>query len=193
LPPEWDYSVIEKTKERILQIAKAVGFQPTDKISEYTLKTRLIEAENNWSLDSTDEDIGFDLDSQFNKLHNIIYEEEIASSSRDYISLEEYYEYEEETKIYTVKCNDCGNEFELSLDYRGVTEVNQREMGAEMFHEWSGEDECPKCGSEVSLTYELFEYPEWAENDEDTECSGCEVVIEKLSEKPPSTTLSDFM
>jgi hypothetical protein len=66
-------------------------------------------------------------------------------------------------------------------------------MGPENSHEWSGEEECPNCGSEVSLIYELYEYPIGTENDEDTECDGCTIVPEKPPEKPPSTTLEDFM
>lgn len=178
LPSDWDNSVIKKAKKRIGQIAKATGFQPSDQITESAFKTKLIEAENNWFLEEADEDLGFELESKFNILHNIIYEEELASS-HDYMSLEEYFESEEGEKTYTIKCDECGHEFELILDYRGVTEVDQREMGAEMFHEWSGEDECSECDSEVSLTYELYEYPEWAENDDALHCDGCEVLPEK--------------
>lgn len=192
LPSNWDYSVIDNAKKRIGQIAKSIGFQTDDRIDEYTLKTKLIEQERNWSQQSTDEDIVISLDSQFNILQNIIYEEETANSI-EYASLEEYFTAKEEAKVYTVKCKKCYSVFELEINYNGTTDRYQREMGVELTHEWTGEEECPNCSSEVSLTYQLYEYPEGAENDEDTECSGCEVVTEKPSEKPPSTTLNDFM
>ena len=74
----------------------------------------------------------------------------------------------------------------------GVTEVDERSMGPENFHEWSGEDECPNCKSEVSVQHEVYEYPSFFENGEDTTFSGCDLIPEKPPEKPPSTTLEDF-
>jgi hypothetical protein len=192
LPPDWDHSIIEKARKKIGQIASSVGLQPNDEIDESTLKTRLIESEHKWSFKEEDEDLGLCLDSQFNILHQIIFEEE-RDSSHDYASMEEYYETEEATKSFTVKCENCGQEFDMELDYRGVTEVDQREMGAEMFHEWAGDEQCPECGSDVSIMYEIYEYPEWAENDNDIHCDGCEVVPIKPPEKPPAVTLKDFM
>jgi hypothetical protein len=191
LPNDWDYTIIDKAKKRIGQIAKSVGVESGDKIDESSLKTKLIERENNWSQEAEDEDLGFSLDSQFNILHKIIYQEEIADT-HEYDSLEEYFTLEE-TKTFNVKCQKCDHEFEIVINYNGVTDIYEREMGPENSHEWSGEEECPNCGSEVSLIYELYEYPIGTENDEDTECDGCTIVPEKPPEKPPSTTLEDFM
>jgi len=75
----------------------------------------------------------------------------------------------------------------------GVTETYERNMGIESFHEWTGEDTCPNCEYEVTIHHEVFEYPLFVEEDEETECTGCDLLLERTIEKPPSTTLEDFM
>jgi predicted nucleic acid-binding protein len=193
LPKDWDNAVLEKAKKRIYDIAQSVGFQGNNsKINEASLKSRIIEQEDKWSLNLTDEDLGYSLDSEFSILQEAFYQEEVKDQ-REYEDLEEYFTEEKIDKTFRVKCQKCEYEFDLEVTYIGVTSTFQREMGAEKYHEWVGEENCPNCGSEISVEHEVYEYPEFVENDEDTDCTGCDILPEKAPEQPPSTTLDDFM
>lgn len=192
LPKEWDHDVLANAKKRISEIAQSVGFKESDKIDEYTFKSRIIEKESDWFVKPTDEDLGYSLDSQISILNEALYQE-LIKDEKEYDDLEEYYFHKEDPKTFRVKCQKCNFEFELDAYYEGVTETYERNMGSESTHEWSGEDTCPNCDSEVSVRHDVYEYPSFVENGEDTECSGCEVLPEKVPEKPPSVTLKDFM
>jgi hypothetical protein len=192
LPDDWDYGVVERAKKRIVEIAQSLGFESYETINESSLKTRLIELESKWSQQTTDDDIGYDLDSQFQVLQMVLYQEELEDT-KEYADLEEYFTDKEDPKTFRVRCEQCSHEFELDAWYEGIVCVEQREMGPESYHKWGGEEECPNCGADITVEHEVYEYPMFFQNDEDTICDGCEVLPEKVPEEPPSTTLEDFM
>lgn len=192
LPQELDHNVLTEAKKRIAEVSQSVGFKNEDEIDEYTFKSRIIEKESDWFVRPTDEDLGYSLDSQLSILHEALFREE-AEDQKEYADLEEYYFDKEDPKTFKVKCQNCSSEFELETCYMGVTETYERNMGTESFHEWTSEDTCPNCDNEVTIHHEVFEYPLFIEEDEETECTGCDLLPEKAPEKPPSTTLQDFM
>jgi hypothetical protein len=191
-PEDWDDDIIARAKERIYEVALEIGFQPTDPIDECNLKTKLIEEENRWAQQTTDEDLASSAGNHLSMLHSLLYKMEMGDST-EYQDWEERFFAEEETKQFKVKCEQCEHEFEIETYYNGVVNTEQRSMGPEYCHEWSGDMDCPNCGSEISILHELFEYPQYFYNSEDTECTGCELLPEKTPEPAPLKTLADFM
>jgi hypothetical protein len=61
-----------------------------------------------------------------------------------------------------VKCDECGKTNKISK-YEIIDEyaLDERKMGVEVAHVKQGFVEC-KCGNEITITYEGYEYPEGA-------------------------------
>jgi hypothetical protein len=188
LPPEWDEEIIKRARKRIHDIANSIGLQGVDGIDECSFHVKLVEEGRNWTEHADDGELASNLSNQLSLLHGIIYSEEFEG---EYMNWEEQFYAEEPTKKFEVECEECGARFEIEADYEGVVNAEPREMGSEFCHEWLGETSCPSCGSEVSIVHELWEYPEFFYNYEDTECSGCMLISEKTTEKP-TTTLEKF-
>lgn len=189
MPAEWNDEIVATAKKRIYEVANSIGVQPHEAIDECSFKSKLIEEETRWSQQTEDQELASNLSHQLDLLHGKIYEEE---TEVEYLDWEEKFNAEEPIKKFMVMCSECNETFEIEADYNGVVNVEQREMGPEFCHEWSEETTCPNCGNDVSITHELYEYPQFFYNFEDTECNGCEILHEEAPE-PPSTTLEDFM
>lgn len=187
LPAEWDEGTIETARSRIDEIACSIGLEYPGAIDPCSFYVKLVEEGSNWSEKTIDRELAAKLSEQLNLLWNIVYGEEEV----EYATREEQFYAEEPTKIFRVECDKCGEQLELEVDYQGVVEVNEREMGKEVCHQWSTEISCTSCGEILEVIYELWEYPEWVFNYENTECYGCELVSEKPTE-PPTTTLADY-
>ncbi len=187
LPEDWDEDVGTRAKERIYEVAISVGFKPAELFDECAFKTKLIEEEKKWEQREDDHYLSVDINEQLNNLHQKMYEIEHAGEF-EYANMEEQFEAEEDTKEFQVACDECGFKFTLDADYNGVVSAYEKEMGAERCHEWSsGECECPNCGNEVSVLYEVWEYPEWCYETDDTTFEGCESAPEPKREKPLKT------
>ncbi len=74
-----------------------------------------------------------------------------------------------------VECDECGKKQWINKGYLDYdTEfLGERGMGAEIEHDFTGEFECKKCGSWMSIKIIGYEYPEGALNDVNTETRGC--------------------
>jgi len=187
LPDEWNERTIERATSRIAEIVHLIGLRYSRDIDACSFYVKLVEEGTNWSEKTSDRELAAELSDQLNLLWGIVYGEEEV----EYATREEQFYAEESTKAFRVKCDKCGDQLELEADYQGVVEVNEREMGKEVCHQWSMETSCTSCGETLEIIYELWEYPEWVFNYEDTECFGCKLVSEEPTE-PPTTTLADF-
>lgn len=191
-PEDWDGDIITRAKERIHEVATSIGFQPAQAFDECNLRTKLIEEDEKWEQHEDDVDLANNANLQLDKLHERLYALEYPADN-EYENMEEQFYAEEDPKEFNVKCNECGYEFTLDADYNGIVSSYEREMGSEHCHEWSGESECPNCDNKVSVLHEIWEYPEWSFNSEDTNFEGCEQVLKKKEEELPLKTLDDFI
>jgi hypothetical protein len=115
-----------------------IGFKENEAIDESVFKKKIIEQENKWSIKPSDEDLGFSLDSQLSILNQTLLQDELGDE-KEYDNLEDYYCSEEDSKEYKVRCHECNNELELVASYMGVTDSEERAMGAENYHTWAAE------------------------------------------------------
>lgn len=78
-----------------------------------------------------------------------------------------------------VECDECEHIFEVDLDELvwewDCVDVDERSMGSE--NQYSSEDdiECPHCGNDIHLTFNVWEYPMGAYNNSDIEVEGGEL------------------
>jgi len=188
MPPEWDEEIVERARKRISDIAESIGLGCIEGVDEYSFQKKLIEEGTKWTEQPYDSELAQSLNDQLSLLHSIIYSEEVEN---EYADWEEMFFAEEPSKTFRVTCKECGTSFEIETDYVGVVCSDPREMGTEHCHQWLGESSCPSCGRKVSIVHELWEYPEFFYNWENTECDGCELIREKTTEQP-TTTLEKF-
>ena len=188
LPEKWDREIVQRATSRINAIAQSVGLQDLSILDTCSLNVKLVEDAARWTEKPTDQKLASDLNIQLDLLRSAIYEEEEI----EYSSREEQFNEEEFHKEFFVECEKCGQQFGITATYLGVVTIEPREMGAEFCHEWSAETSCPSCGQDVELVYDYWEYPEFFPNYENTECSGCKLIRERMVE-PPTCTLLDFL
>lgn len=77
------------------------------------------------------------------------------------------------------KCNNCGNihnyhKSEFDLDFE-IIETTERSMGAEHHYQAVETFEC-ECGNEITASFELWEYPVGAHNNDSVELEGGELI-----------------
>ncbi len=78
-----------------------------------------------------------------------------------------------------LKCSK-GHQFSETICYGGVVSSNKREMSTEYMHVWNNEDiRCPKCGEEITVELEVWEYPVGMLNFASFQNSDCEVLNKK--------------
>jgi restriction system protein len=78
----------------------------------------------------------------------------------------------------TIRCKNCLNELIIDgsdFDVEAVT-ATERSMGTEVGYEAICEYACPKCETDMSISYEAWEYPAGAFNYGETSSIGGEVV-----------------
>jgi hypothetical protein len=189
LPSEHNKDLVAEAETRVTSLALAVGLQNLMQIDPCSFHVKLVEEETKWKEEPTDKELASGLQDLLETFRADIYREE---EEVEYGSREEQFFAEEDTKVFLVVCESCGDKIEVEAYYQGVVESNPREMGSEHCHEWSNVTECSSCKAEIEITHELWEYPEYWINYEDTECRGCELVRQKIPEPPPTTTLEDF-
>lgn len=76
-----------------------------------------------------------------------------------------------------VRCDECG--FECEIDVDTLDEENhyyERNMGAEVEHDYYGECQCESCDNTMRYIIRAFEYPEGALNYYDQDSDGCEIL-----------------
>lgn len=91
----------------------------------------------------------------------------------------------------TIKCKRCFFEFEIapSVFKSPKTVSDERSMGYEIQYTWEHVSKCVKCGNEMRLLIEGYEYPEGVLNHEEFVPTGCILVenpkfeIEDLDEE----------
>jgi hypothetical protein len=188
MPSEWDEEIVERARKRIYDIANSIGVHCIEGIDECSFQVKLVEEGIKWTEQASDRELASKISSQLSFLHGVIYSEEMED---EYMNWEEKFSAEEPTKRFRVTCKGCDAPFEIEAEYVGVVCSEPREMGAERCHQWLGESSCPSCGKEASVVHELWEYPEFCHNYEDTECDGCELIREETTELP-TTTLEGF-
>lgn len=183
----WDEEIVNRARDRINEIANAIGIS-SEGITEFSFQLKIVEEGDKWEAQATDGEIASGVSAELNKLHAIMYEE---PSEHEYANWEEQFFAEESTKTFLVECKTCEFHFSIEAEYQGIEYAEEREMGTEACHQWSGTENCPKCGEELRVLHELWEYPEFFFNYENTECEGCELLHEQKTEQP-SCTLDDF-
>lgn len=57
-----------------------------------------------------------------------------------------------------VQCQKCNEVIEVSTDLE-LMDAEDRPMGTEVYYSSSIEDECPKCGNDIKIDLEVWEYP----------------------------------
>ncbi|KUO78953.1 MAG: hypothetical protein APF81_22145 [Desulfosporosinus sp. BRH_c37] len=76
-----------------------------------------------------------------------------------------------------VRCDECDTDCEIDVDSLDEeTYAYERNMGAEIEHDYIGECTCKFCGNNMRFTIKAFEYPEGALNYTDEESDGCELI-----------------
>ena len=77
-----------------------------------------------------------------------------------------------------IRCSNCGKKHIIPKDYLdyNIVFLEERGMGAEYEHDFTGEERCSKCGNWMSYKVMGYEYPEGAFNSMDYETSGCEFI-----------------
>ena len=78
-----------------------------------------------------------------------------------------------------VKCNNCGKIIDIDCDDLPfeITETEQREQGAEHTHSAKYQVDCD-CGSNISIEYDIWEYPEGSINDTSVKINGGTLIQE---------------
>ena len=75
-----------------------------------------------------------------------------------------------------VECDECEHIFEVDLDELvwewDCVDVDERSMGSEIQYSSEDDIECPHCGNNIHLTFNVWEYPMGAYNYSDMEIDG---------------------
>ena len=177
-PKEFDGKACDAAKARIESVTKCIGVS-TVNLKADMFRVALVEKESAWTEDPNDGKLADIIGNQVEILQALLYAEEEG----DYDSLEEKYNAEELTKMYSVKCEECGKESMVETEYQGVVEVAQRSMGAESTHLWSGDADCPYCKNGLHVEYTRWEYPQNWPNYEELEAEGGSIVQEKSRDR----------
>lgn len=76
-----------------------------------------------------------------------------------------------------IRCDECGSEYCVDIDSLDeYSYVYERNMGAEIEHDFIGKFRCELCNNNMRFLIKAFEYPEGALNYTDEECNGCELL-----------------
>jgi hypothetical protein len=185
----WDEGPINYCKQRIQEVAQALGYASEESLPESEFQLMLVEKSAKWKKSDADVEMTGKLNAQLGILQEEAYREDFGP---EYASLEDELSAEEPDKEFEVRCTNCGEVFNVCADYTGVVSSEEREMGAECCHEWLAEDKCPKCGTEITLQYDLWEYPYWCRNSDQVECENCEVIEKPKEEEKSSGSLEKF-
>lgn len=57
-----------------------------------------------------------------------------------------------------VQCKKCNEVIEVSADLE-LVDAEDRPMGTKVYYSSVIEDECPKCGNDIKINLEVWEYP----------------------------------
>lgn len=79
--------------------------------------------------------------------------------------------------IIKVRCLECRESQSIKVNHVG-TEKEQRTMGFEYEHEFTGEINCDKCGENLKLLITVYEYPKGIVNYIDIADENCVVTDE---------------
>jgi hypothetical protein len=62
---------------------------------------------------------------------------------------------------FSLKCSTCGKQYDFSEDDADFenTSLSERQMGPENEHSWELIFYCDKCGNEIDVEYDVWEYP----------------------------------
>jgi hypothetical protein len=181
-PEEFDGKTCDAAKARIESVAKCIGIS-TKNLKADMFRVALVEKGSAWSEDPNDKKLADGVGAQLETLQDFLYAEE----EEGYDSLEEQYQAEELTKMYSVKCEECGKESEVETEYQGVVEVGQRSMGSEYTHLWTGDANCPFCKNDFHVEYTRWEYPQNWLNYEELEAEGGSIVQQESRDTRQST------
>jgi hypothetical protein len=185
MPSDWNEKLLEQARSRISNIAHQIGLEDGAGIDADALRIRLIEKEASWNELPKDRDLASALSQQLESLRQLLYESDIEDG---FDSFEEKFRAEQPIKEFRVLCENCDKDLVLEAEYQGVVDVEQRDMGPELLHEWLADDKCASCGKRVELRYQYWEYPLFMFNYEDTTCHGCRIVPKTATES--GTTLT---
>lgn len=75
----------------------------------------------------------------------------------------------------SVKCKKCGTVTDFDsdeADFEPTGGGDDRGMGQENGYNWETTFNCDKCGNEIEIDYEVWEYPVGAFNNDDVRLSG---------------------
>jgi len=76
-----------------------------------------------------------------------------------------------------IRCKGCGLEYSIDTDsLEESCSSYEKNMGAEIEHDFCGECQCESCGKIMSYTIKAFEYPEEALEYTDEDSGGCDIL-----------------
>ncbi len=85
--------------------------------------------------------------------------------------------------IVKIKCDTCGNEFEVDLQEYDITwevadtfDHGDNAMGEEIHYEAIIDVECPHCNDTITVTLNVWEYPAGSFNNEEITVEGAELI-----------------
>ncbi|MDR2204509.1 MAG: hypothetical protein LBE76_09525 [Nitrososphaerota archaeon] len=181
---KWDYGVIDKCVQRVQKLAKQVNCISGVDIDENNFQLYLFKNSAQWQKKVDDKKLTKKLNAQL-----VLLQKTMAVENYGYISEDEIDKKESE-KSFDVKCDTCGNVFEIITVYEGPVESHERAMGAERRHKWTDEVECPKCEEYAGIEYFIWEYPEGSREYTNVQCNNCEVTP-KIPVYDPTLRTSD--
>jgi len=88
-----------------------------------------------------------------------------------------------------VEC-DYGHKLDTVITYIDIVGGEERQMGAENYHMWLNELDCPKCGETLRVECTVYEYPEGDISHVDLDgCVNCQIlnkdeIYSKIGFKP---------
>ena len=182
IPKEFDGRTCDAAKTRIESVAKSIG-SSTKNLKAGMFRVALVEKESAWTEDPNDKKLAEALGTQLEILQEYLSAEE----EEEYNSLEDRYKAEELTKVFFVRCEECETESRVETEYQGVVETEQRAMGTEYTHVWSGDTNCPHCDNDLHVEYTRWEYPMGWIDTYDLETDGCKIIQEPVPDEAQTT------
>ena len=89
-----------------------------------------------------------------------------------------------QTRIFTVRCEECNEIQEIEFNYIGIVEIEEKQMGPEKTYQWNYDNECinEDCENNIYGTITVFEYPINMFSDEDIDLSNAIILETKVKE-----------
>jgi len=140
-----------------------------EKLDKINIAKILFENESNWELPKNFDEHFKVLYEMIDEMYGILDQEGIYQDIEDYFT-EKAFQF-----LVKVKC-DCGEEMDVWIVYNGIVASDERGMGPEKIHAWTGEEDCSNCSDYCHVELSVYEYPIGMLNFADFDGSNCEIL-----------------